>query len=303
MARERIVFWTSLAGLLVAAAVAYLVLVGPMAAGRPAAPRPPPPPATSSLRIAAVRGEVTVVRAGVRTRALEGAELKPDDAIETALGAAVELAGGGYAVTLEEGGRFAVGEITAQLSRFRLAEGLVSARVDDDPARAVEIEGAGASARMHGGEVSIARRGAVVAVGVRRGRAELSSGGSTVALEAGQQSEARAGGAPTPPAPLPQSLLLKVSWPAPKATNERRIVVKGQATPGSVVVLGGEKVEVLPDGRFTHVIVLHEGRQQLTARAYGVAGKAASEGPAVVLDTRAPDARFDTRDLWAPHRQ
>jgi len=50
------------------------------------------------------------------------------------------------------------------------------------------------------------------------------------------------------------------------------------------------------------VIVLREGRQQLTARAFGVAGKAAVEGPAVVLDTRAPDARFDTRDLWAPRR-
>jgi hypothetical protein len=304
MSRPRIVFWAALGAPLAAAAAGYVVLVGPAATGRPVAPPPAPPtPAAPSLRVAAAQGEVTVVRAGVRSRAVAGDELKPDDAIETALGAAVELAGGGYSVTLEEGGRFAVGEITAQLSRFRLAEGLVSARVDDDPARAVEIEGAGASARTHGGEVIVARRGAVVAVGVRRGRAELSSGGATVAVEAGQQSEARAGRAPAPPAPLPQSLLLKVSWPAPKATNERRIVVKGQATPGSVVVLGGEKVEVLPDGRFTHVIVLHEGRQQLTARAYGVAGKAASEGPAVVLDTRAPDARFDTRDLWAPHRQ
>jgi len=142
-----------------------------------------------------------------------------------------------------------------------------------------------------------------VSVGVRHGRAELISGGTTVALEAGQQSQARAGAPPSPPAPLPASLLLKVSWPTPKVTNERRIVVTGLATPGSVVVLGSEKVEVRPDGKFTHVIVLREGRQQLAARAYGIAGKAAADGPAVVLDTRAPDARFDTRDLWAPRRQ
>jgi hypothetical protein len=35
----------------------------------------------------------------------------------------------------------------------------------------------------------------------------------------------------------------------------------------------------------------------------GVAGKASSDGPAVVLDTRAPDARFDTQDLWVNPRR
>jgi hypothetical protein len=298
MARERIVFWGGLGALLVAAAIAYLLLLGRRTP--PAGPAAPPPPA---LRIAAVQGEVALVRGGARTRAAPGGELRPDDALETALGESIVLTGGGYTVTLEEGGRFTVGEITTELSRFHLAEGLVSARVEDDPRRAVEIEGGGASARTRGGDVAVARAGEAVSVGVRRGRADFTSGGATVAVEAGQQSSAHAGAAPSGPAPLPSSLLLKVTWPAPRKTNERRLVVTGLATPGSVVVLGAEKVEVRPDGTFTHVIVLKEGRQQLGARAYGVAGKAASDGPAMVLDTRAPDARFDTRDLWAPGRQ
>lgn len=298
--RERVTFWAVLAALVAATAVAYVLLLGrePGRASTPGAPQP------LSLGIAEVTGEVTIVRGGVRTRAEGGAKLRPDDAIETAAGARVSVAGGGYTVTLEEGGRFTVGEITAELSRFRLAAGLVSARVEDDPSRAVEIEGApDAVARTRGGDVSVARAGSVVAVGVRRGRAEFTAAGSTVTLGEGQQSQARAGAAPSPPAPLPASLLLKVSWPAPRTTNERRMVVTGRATPGSIVVLGGERVEVQPDGRFTHVIVLHEGRQTLTARAMGVAGKASSDGPAVVLDTRAPDARFDTRDLWVKPRR
>lgn len=299
--RERVTFWAVLAALVAGTGLAYVLLLG-----REPGRRPPPPvaPAVLPLTVGDVVGEVTIVRAGVRTRATSGTTLKPDDAIETATGARVEVAGGGYEVALEEGGRFAVGEITAELSRFRLGAGLVSARVQDDPGRAVEIEGApDAVARTRGGEVSVARVGAVVAVGVRRGKAEFTAAGETVSLGEGQQSEARAGAAPSPPSPLPSSLLLKVNWPTQRTTNERRMVVTGRATPGSIVVVGDERVEVRPDGRFTHVIALREGRQNLSARAMGVAGKAASEGPAVVLDTRAPDARFDTRDLWVKPRR
>ncbi len=299
-ARERIRFWAVVVALLAGAAAAYVLLLGPEPGEREAPPPPAPPP----LAVAEVSGEVTIVRGGVRTRAAPGAALRPEDALETPAGARVELAGGGYTVALEEGGRFTVGEITAELSRFRLAAGLVSARVQDDPRRAVEIEGGpDVVARTRGGDVTVVRSESFFAVGVRRGRAELSSAGGTVALEEGQQSEARAGQRPSPPARLPTSLLLKVDWPAPRTTNERRMVVTGRATPGAIVVVGGERVEVRPDGRFTHVIVLREGRQTLAARALGVAGKAASDGPAVVLDTRAPDARFDTRDLWVNPRR
>lgn len=297
---ERAKFWAVLAALVAATVVAYVLLLG----REPGRVGPTPAPPAMTLAVGEVSGDVTVVRGGVRARAVTGAALQADDAIETAAGARVSVAGGGYTVTLEEGGQFTVGEITAELSRFRLAAGLVSARVDEDPRRAVEIEGGGdAVARTRGGEVSVARAGPVVAVGVHSGRAEFTAAGSTVTLGAGQQSQARAGAAPSPPAPLPASLLLKVNWPAPRTTNERRMVVTGRATPGAIVVLGGERVEVQPDGRFTHVIVLREGRQTLGARAMGVAGKASSEGPAVVLDTRAPDARFDTRDLWVKPRR
>lgn len=302
MARQRATFWAVLAALVAGAALAYVLLLGREPA-RPAAPAPVAPPVVR-LAVGAVEGEVTIVRAGVRARAVAGAPLQPEDAIETAAGARVEVAGGDYSVALEEGGRFTVGEITAELSRFHLGAGLVSARVQDDPARTVEIEGGtGAVVRTRGGEVNVARDGDAVAVGVRRGQAELAAGGATVVLGEGQQSSSRGGAAPTPPVPLPPSLLLKVSWPTPRTTNERRMIVTGRATPGSVVVLGGERVEVQPDGRFTHVIVLREGRQTLGARAFGAAGKAATEGPAVVLDTRAPDARFDTRDLWVKPRR
>jgi hypothetical protein len=303
--RDRGVFWAGIGLLVAGTLIAYRLLLGPEP-GSAAAPPPPPASPDPALRlaVATVTGDVTLVRAGVRTRAAPGDELKADDAIETAPGARVELSGATYQVGLEEGGMFSVKEITAELSRFGLGAGAVSARVADDPNRSFEIEASqGAVMRTRGADLSVSRSGDAMAVGVRRGSAEFSAAGRSVLLGERQQSLATAGGPPSAPAPLPTSLLLKVRWPEARETNRRRIVVTGRTAPGATVLLGGQPVEVQPDGRFTHVVVLREGRQQLAARAHGVAGSVASQGPMVVLDTRAPDARFETRDLWVRPRQ
>ncbi len=295
-------FWSSAALLVAGAAVAYRMLLGPAPAAPAPEPEDPPPPVR--LAVAEVSGEVTVVRGGTRSRAAAGDELRADDAIETAPGARVVLAGAFYDVALEEGATFDVREITAELSRFHLAQGLVSARVREEAGRAVEIEGpAGARVRTKGGDVAVARSGTTVAVGVQRGSAEFGAAGGTVVLAAGQQSIAAAGARPSRPEPIPTSLLLKVSWPEERTTNQRRIVVTGRTQPGAIVVLGEERVDVGADGRFTHVVTLREGRQRLSARARSVGGSAASSGPVILLDTRAPDPRFDTRELWAKPRQ
>lgn len=297
--RDRWVFRGLAAGMLVAAVAAYLLLLGP---GPAVAPPPPSPPAPEPVRLAVGRAEgvVSIVRAGASAAAQAGDLLLADDVIVTAPGARVALAGGGYEVVLEEGGRFGVEEIAAELSRFRLEAGLVSAQVAPGAGSALEIaSGADAVTRTRGGELSVARSGEVTAVAVASGEAEVASAGRTVVLRGGQQSLARAGQPPTAPQRIPASLLLKVSWPDQLLTNQRRMVVRGRTAPGALVVLGGERVLVGPDGRFTQVVVLAEGRQHLSARAQAVGGlRAVSQGPPIVLDTRAPDAQFDTRDLW-----
>jgi hypothetical protein len=168
------------------------------------------------------------------------------------------------------------------------------------------VEASEGAARTRGGELSRASVGGRVTVGVTAGRAEFEAGGRIVTLHTGQASSAEPGQPPSPPVALPRSLLLKVDWPAARETNRRKLVVQGKTTPGAVLTLGGQRVQVGPDGTFSHVVWLREGAQALDVVARDVGGRVEkSRSPTVVLDTRAPDVRFDTDTLWqgAPDRR
>jgi hypothetical protein len=303
--RERVLTVLLVAAILGVAGLAYWLMLARGPAGVASAPAPvaaPAPPAEAPrLAVSRTAGAASLVRgATAREPLAAGAELRPDDVIETAEGASVVLsAGESYQVVLEGASRFAVKEIAAEVSRFRVEDGLVTATVRDDPGRAVVVEASGGAARTRGGALSVANVGGRVTVGVTAGRADFEAGGRIVTLHTGQVSSAEPGQPPSPPAELPRSLLLKVEWPAGRETNRRKLVVQGRTTPGAVLTLGGQRVVVGPDGRFSHVVYLREGAQALDVVARDVGGHVErSRSPTVVLDTRAPDVRFDTDALW-----
>jgi hypothetical protein len=301
--RERAVFVAAALALAGTAALAYWLLLARGPAGVASAPAPAPPPAPQPTRLSVNRAEggATLLRAGAEREPLRaGVELRPEDVLETVEGASVELVdGGSYTVVLEGASRFAVKEIAAEVSRFRIEDGLVTATVRDDRSRAVVVEAPGAVARTRGGVLAVSSVAGAVRVGVASGSAEFEAAGQIVTLQPGQGSVARDGRPPTPPAPLPRSLLLKVDWPGGRKTNVRKLLVRGQATPGAVLTLGGQRVTVGPDGRFTQAVWLREGAQEIEAVARDVAGRREHRrSPVVILDTRAPDAEFDTRSIW-----
>lgn len=303
--RERFVFAGSLGAILAVLAGGWWLLLGRGPAIDPVQPVAPDP-AAPRVEAARVDGEAWLARPGEpRVPLVSGAVLKESDAIETSEGSAVELsAGDGLRVSLDGAARFGVKEIAAELSRFRLEEGLVAARVVPGTGQVLVIESSDdAAVRTSGGRLSVAASGGRVAVGVSEGEAQLGSGGQIVAVKAGQLAIAEKGQVPGKPVPLPRSLLLKVDWPVARETNQRRIVVRGRTTPGALVSVAGERVEVGRDGAFTHIVLLHEGQQTLDASARDVAGREErSRSAPVVLDTRRPDTRFDTKDLWGKRR-
>jgi hypothetical protein len=303
---ERTLFLGALAAMVGGVLLSYWLLFGRGPAAGLGAPAPVPVVTTAAqVEVKRATGEAWLSRGNVRTPLVAGTVLKESDAIETSEGSSIELgAGDRYQVLLDGAARFGVKEIAAELSRFRLDEGLAEAKVKGDTGGVLVIEtSADASVRTGGGRVAVAAASGRVAVGVTEGEAQLGSGGQIVAVRAGQISIAERGKAPSAPVALPRSLLLKVDWPSERETNRRRIVIRGQASPGALVSVGGERVKVGPDGQFTHILFLKEGKQTIEATARDVAGRRENvKGPPVVLDTRAPDTEFDTRNLWGKRR-
>ncbi len=298
--RERILFAGGVVLLLAAAGLAWWLWLGrqPVPAARPPAPAP-----VERLAAASVSGEVRLRRPGAAgpVTLRGGEQLQPDDEVETGPGAAVQLAAGeSYRVNLEENSRFAVREITAELGRFRLAEGLMSARVRDDPARVFEVEaGPQALARTRGGDVSIAASEAGAEVAVRSGQAEVASAGRSVVVHPGERAMVVAGAAPGDPTPIPASLLLEVNWPRVEATNQRRLVVTGRTEPGALLAVDGQPVRVGRDGTFRAVLYLKEGRQKLSATARDAGGHSRrDQSGQILLNTRGAPAEFETDRLW-----
>ncbi len=299
---QRVLFAGGVALLVGAAALAWWLWLG-----RRSDPSPPFPSALASrvdlLTVAGTSGQVRVHRPGAAGPVVikAGEVLRPDDELETGPGATAQLAAGeSYRVGLEENSRFAVREITAELGRFRLREGLMNAKVRDDQARTFEVEaGPGGFARTRGGDVSIAASDAAAEVAVRRGQVEVSSAGRAVMVRAGQRALVLPDAAPSEPSPLPSSLLLEVSWPQVEATNHRRLVVTGRTEPGALLAVGGQPVRVERDGTFRHVVYLKEGRQKLTATARDASGNHSRQNSSeILLDTRGAPAEFDTDQLW-----
>jgi hypothetical protein len=193
-----------------------------------------------------------------------------------------------------------VEELTDSLSRILLGNGMATAVVRPGKRHTFEVRAAGsdAVARTGEGTFTMSNDGkGTVAVGTREGEVTFLGQGKVVIVRAGQQSIVRPGTAPSDPAPLPSSLLLKVQWPATPTTRKRQLVVAGQTDPGNRVEVDGETLSPSADGHFSRPLTLKEGRNTISVRAVSVSGGKQEEARDVLLDTTPPKLGLD-QDLW-----
>lgn len=269
------------------------------------APEPPPEPKLAELKIQEIQGTVEVRHHHEADAAWKPAQpgeaLHPKDSVRTADGSYAVLIGGeAVQVRMEPGTEMSVAELTTELSRLMLENGMTTARVRAGGQHTLEIDavGSGAVARTEAGNFTMTNDGkGTVGVGTREGEVALLGKGRVVIVRAGQQSIVRPGQAPSDPTPVPTSLLLKVNWPA-KANKlkKRQVLVTGSTEPGARVEVAGKMITPDTNGRFSHTVALQEGANDVAVRAHSVGGLRQEEQRQLKVDTKAPSVKFD--DLW-----
>jgi len=247
--------------------------------------------APETLALASLSGGVEVAGPdGVWRAARAGERLAAPERIRTDEEGSAELrAADGSMVQLSPGTEARIDELRRELKRLSLGHGELSADVRDDPNRVfeVEVDGHGAVARTRGAKFTANADGAgAAAVATRRGEVILSARGKEVVIRTGQFARVGPGGTPDGPRPLPESLFLKVQWPA-TTSNRPEVVVAGTASPGARVKVAGHYVRLDADGHYTANVPLPDGAHELHVRATDLAGHVADEkSPRIVVDTK-----------------
>lgn len=273
--------------------------------------RPPPPPLPEPVKsapppaevkapekpvqvvLSEITGTVEVKREGGNWElAKPGEVLHPSDAVRTKEGSyAVLLGGEAWKITMDSGTEVSVQELSSEVSRLLLENGMATAVVRPGKLHAFEVKASGsdAVARTTEGTFTMSNDGAgTVAVGTREGEVSFLGHGKVVIVRAGQQSIVRPGGtAPSEPTTIPSSLLRKVQWPT-GPQKKREVTVQGEAEPGSRLEIAGQSFFPGKDGTFTRTVSLKEGENEVMLKASSVGGTKEESSQKITVDTKAP---------------
>ncbi len=277
----------------------------PPAVATVSASAPVAKPPSPGLRLLESSGTVEVQGARGEWQALaRGAQVSPGSSLRTQAGASAALGDGqAFSIRIHEKAELQLSRFDASLARIVVGQGLVFADVQGSANRRLQLTNAS------GDVVAEARDAAVWAMAngkgelsaaVTRGEATLASGGEQVVVRAGFVSVGKAGTAPTAPAAVPASLLLKVKWPAAGSTAKTRHSVSGVTGPGARVEVGEQTAWADSQGRFSTVVDLKEGANRIHVRVLDVVGRTTdSASQEIQVDTKAPKAAVHTGpEMW-----
>jgi hypothetical protein len=266
----------------------------PIASAEPALAAPAKPP-EQPARVTHLAGNVEVYHPKEgRWRELKADELLGEDAVLRTTNGELTL-GIGPSIEVEVGSnsQFRIKELTAQLSKVDLEQGLVTANVSShgQAELAVGVLGSEVEARASDGKFSVLRdqQGQVTVAG-HRGHVSVDSHGTKVTVESGQQSTVAPGAAPTPPIQIPGSLIVKLTRGHVRKLRYRSTVVEGETSPGAIVVVNGVETRTV-NGRFSAMVPLNEGTNTVTVVSRDVLGREATQVVrGIEVDSRPPAA-------------
>lgn len=227
------------------------------------------------LVISEVDGEVQlVVRGGDPAAARRGDVLAARDRVITGDNARVVLAlGDDTRIRLGPTSSIQIQSVDDNGVQLELEDGALHATVRPE-AGAVRVGNRGRQVIATNADFTMGVRDGVVQVDADRGSLTL-SGVDVTRLDEGNQAiivdqHADVG-------PVPETVLLEVEWPEPTRTRSEMTTITGVTAPGAIVSLTGASgavvsVQADDEGRFTAVVPLAEGRNDVQVQAVDVLG-------------------------------
>jgi hypothetical protein len=233
---------------------------------------PPPEVRPAPVVVPDVRATIVeVVGAVERARGEKWVELQvgdalaPDDSVRTGPGARAGLRVGDETsrLSIPEHSEVRVGKVTPAVHAFQLSRGRIDVDYGAREDRVLRVHSeSGAVAETRAARFTMLHSGAMVAVATQVGSVDLSSGGGTVQVGAGQQSVVFQGAKPMAAEPIPLDVLLKV---AAKASSQDALCLSlsGKVRPGSQVFVEDAPAEVSRDGSFHADVPQRAGRSKV----------------------------------------
>jgi hypothetical protein len=263
-----------------------------------ALPGPDAGPEAPSATVVASMGRAEAKRgpAGAWTELKVGERINAADAVRTEADSQVDLAVRDARLRLHERSELAMKAIGAKSVRARVKGRLEADSIKGREVVEVEAEGSDAVMRSEGSHFAMMADGrGVVAVASVEGRVNLTAAGKSVDVETGQVSRVKGKAPPEKPTRALRSLLLKIDWPADKATGHASLPLAGVVEVGTRVEVQGRPVEVDHHGFFSTVVSLRDGMQSVAVIATDVLGRKARRTQRFELDKKRPDVKLKDR--------
>lgn len=245
------------------------------------APPAPEPVVEQTARVTQLAGNVEVYHPKEgRWRELDAKETLGEDAVLRTTNGQVSLSlGENIEVEVGANSQFRIKELTTQLSKVDLEQGLVTANVSSHNREelSVGVLGSEVEARASDGKFSVLRdqQGQVTVAG-HRGNVTVGAHGTKVTVEGGQQSTVAPGEAPSTPIQIPGSLIIKLTKGHARKLRYRSTVIEGETSPGAIVVVNGVEARTV-NGRFSATVPLNEGSNTVTVVSRDVLGREAKQ--------------------------
>lgn len=222
-----------------------------------------------------------------------GASLDIHDEVRTGAASRARLQlGTQVTVDMADNTGINVAQLSDTLSHIRLQDGRVVSEVHAASGFLfrVQVQGNNGQAEARAGRFGVLKRGSSPATfAAEQGSLTVSGAGKNVILEQGEQTIVADNEVPSVPTKLPSSLILKLGRPPPSRMREQQIQIAGVTSPGAVVTVGGNVVAPNESGRFSSMVALVDGPNEIRVHVEDAIGREQSANlPKVTRDSRPP---------------